>query len=354
MRTFLITILFFSINLNFLSAQTKYEKIDSVLNNYFVNEKFNGSALVSVDGKAIYKKSFGYSNYEWNVKNETDTKFNIGSCTKQFTAALIMILNQENRLTLDDNISKYMPEYPTDKGTKITIHNLLNHTSGIPEYFSLPQMQDLVFKENSPDEFIKNFWDLELEFEPDSKMKYSNSGYFVLGKIIENITGKSYYQVLEEKIFQPLLMLNSGVINNNKVLKNKAYGYIRINDTIMVAPYFNPSGAFSAGSIYSTVEDLLKWQNALQSHSILSKESIDKMITPDLSRYGYGFAIMNITEENGETRTLYGHEGQIFGYRSLIQILKEDNNSVILLDNNQNTELGKMAKEIRKILYEIN
>lgn len=354
MRIFLITILFFSINLNFLSAQTKYEKIDFVINSYFVNKKFNGSALVSMNGKAIYKKSFGYSNYEWNVKNEPDTKFNIGSCTKQFTAALIMILVQENKLSLGDNISKYIPEYPTDKGTKITIHNLLSHTSGIPEYYFLPQVQDLIFKDNSPDEFIKNFRDLELEFEPGSKMKYSNSGYYVLGKIIENITGKSYSEALKEKIFQPLLMLNSGVIDNSRVLKNKAYGYIRINDTINVAPYFNPSGAFSAGAIYSTVEDLLKWQNSLQSYTILSKEGIDKMTKPGLSRYGYGFAIMNVTLENGETKILFGHEGQIFGFRSLIQIFKEDNSSVILLDNNQNTELGKMAKEIRTFLHENN
>ena len=350
MRTFLISIFFLFISLNFLSAQTKYEKIDSVLNHYYENGKFNGSALVSVNGKAIYKKGFGYSNFEWSVKNEPDTKFNIGSCTKQFTSALIMMLHQENKLSLDDNISKYIPEYPADKGTKITIHNLLSHSSGIPEYFSLPQMQELAFKENNPDEFIKIFWDLELEFEPGSEVRYSNSGYFVLGKIIEIITGKPYAQVLQEKIFQPLFMLNSGLINIRKVLEKRAYGYIKMNDTLMVAPYFHPSGAFSAGSIYSTVEDLLKWQNSLQSFSILSEESIDKMTTPGKTGYGYGFAIMNLTSENGETRILFGHEGQIFGFRSLIQIYKEENNSVIFLDNNQNTELGKIAREIRAFL----
>ena len=147
MRTIIITILFFSINLNFLDAQTLYEKVDSVLNYYYANNKFNGSALVSVNGEAIYKKGFGYSNYEWDVKNETEAKFNIGSCTKQFTAALIMILNQENKLALDDNISKYIPDYPQDKGVKITIRNLLSHTSGIPEYFALPQTQELMYKE---------------------------------------------------------------------------------------------------------------------------------------------------------------------------------------------------------------
>lgn len=353
MRAIIITILFFSINLNFLSAQTLYEKVDSVLNSYFANNKFNGSALVSVNGEAIYSKGFGYSNYEWDIKNETDAKFNIGSCTKQFTAALIMILNQENKLALDDNISKFIPDYPYEKGEKITIRNLLSHTSGIPEYFALPQMQDLMYKENDPLEFIKNFWDLDLEFEPGSEMKYSNSGYFVLGKIIENVTGKKYSQILDEKIFKPLLMLNSGVINPYKVLKKKAYGYLKINNTLLPAPYFNPSGAFSAGAIYSTVEDLLKWQNSLNSFTLLTKESIDLMTTPGISRYGFGFAIMNLTLENGEPRVVFGHEGGIFGYRSLIQIIKKSNSSVILLDNNQNTELGNIARDIRSFLYDI-
>ena len=351
MKTIFINILLFFVSLSFSSAQTNYEKIDSILTHYFEKGMFNGSVLVSKNGKTIYENGFGYANLEWNIQNRIDTKFKIGSCTKQFTAALIMILVEEGKVNLENKIVKYIPDYPADKGNKITVHQLLCHSSGIPEYFSLPDMDNALYKDNNPDEFIKYFWNLNLEFEPGSELKYSNSGYFVLGKIIENVTGQSYSQALKEKIFEPLGMMNSGVVENNIILKEKAYGYIKVNDTLEVAPYINASGAFSAGAIYSTVEDLFKWQNALQSFSVLSKESINKMLTPNFSRYGYGFGILKLKTKNDKTITLYGHEGEISGFRSLIHIVKEDNNSIILLDNNQNTSLFSIASDIRKILY---
>lgn len=349
--TILITAL---LTINAVNAQTKYEKIDSLLNDYNKSEMFNGSVIVSLKGNILYKNGFGNANFEWNIPNKTDTKFKIGSCTKQFTAALILILREEGKINLDDKISDYIPDYPLDKGNKITIHNLLCHSSGIPEYFSLPEMEDLFCKENNPDDFIKAFWDLELEFEPGSKLSYSNSGYFVLGKIIEIITSQSYGQVLQKKIFKPLLMTNSGLIEDDVVLNKKAYGYIKLNDTIKIAPYINATGAYAAGAIYSTVEDLFKWQIALQSFSILSKESIDIMLTPNFTRYGYGFGILNLTFDDNRTVTLYGHEGEISGFRSLIHIIKEDNNSIILLDNTQNPNLFTIASAIRDIIYDEN
>jgi CubicO group peptidase (beta-lactamase class C family) len=354
MRNF-FTILFIAVlTSSSLNAQTKIEKIDSLLNDYYNKGIFNGSVIVSENGIVIYTNGFGYANFEWNIQNKSDTKFKIGSCTKQFTATLIMILREEGKLNLSDKISDYIPDYPLDKGNKITIHQLLSHSSGIPEYFSLPEMENLLSKENNPDDFIKAFWDLELEFEPGSKLSYSNSGYFVLGKIIEIITSQSYGQVLQEKIFKPLLMTNSGLIEDDVVLNKKAYGYIKLNDTKKIAPYINATGAFAAGAIYSTVEDLFKWQIALQSFSILSKESIDIMLTPNFSRYGYGFGILNLTFDDNRTVTLYGHEGEISGFRSLIHIIKEDNNSIILLDNTQNPNLITIASAIRDIIYDEN
>lgn len=347
--TFLIIVFASTISLH---AQTKHEHIDSLLRSYYSNGKFNGSVLISENGKIIYKNGFGYANFEWNIKNEPDTKFKIGSCTKQFTAVLIVMLIEEGKLSFNDYISKYIPEYPLEKGNKITIHNLLSHTSGIPEYFNLPQMESLSFKDNKPDDFIKNFCNLELEFEPGTQLKYSNSGYFLLGKIIENITGKSYKQVITEKIFKPLAMSNSGVLNEIDIFEKKAYGYTKEGDTLKVAPFLNASGAFSAGYIYSTVEDLFKWQLALQSNTLLKKESLDKMLTLNFSRYGYGFGILNLAMKNEENKTLYGHEGMINGFRSLIHIFREDNSSIILLDNNQNNGLYIISKDIRNILYE--
>ena len=263
-----------------------------------------------------------------------------------------MILNEEGKLDLNDNVSKFIPDYPADKGNVVTIKNLLNHTSGIPNYIFLPQMRTLQYLDNDPTEFIKNFWDLDLEFEPGTQFKYSNSGYFLLGVIIEKVTGKTYAQVLQEKIFEPLAMNNSGVINDHDVLGKKAYGYIKTDEELKVAPYMNSTGAFSAGAIYTTAEDLLKWQNALQTNKILSKESMDRVLQPNIGNYGFGFGILNVELKSGDKKELYGHEGMIFGYRSLIHIFREDNNSIILLDNNQNANLLEISSAIREVLYE--
>lgn len=349
----ILTLLFFAIlTLSLVNAQTEYEEIDSLVNAYSESGLFNGCIIVSDKGNIIYEKSVGYANFEWNIPNKLDTKFKIGSCTKQFTAALIMLLREEGKISLDDKISKYISNYPLDKGNQISIHQLLCHTSGIPEFSTLPEMEVLFQKENNPDEIIKTFWNLELNFEPGSKLSYSNSGYYLLGLIIEKITGMSYAQVLQERIFTPLSMTNSGIIKEDQVLANKAYGYIKADTTIKVASYINTSVAYSAGAIYSTVEDLFKWQIALQTHSILDEKSLDLMLTPNFNRYGYGFGILKSKLDHNITVTIYGHEGEINGFRSLIQIVREDNSSVILLDNNQNPHLYKIASGIRDILYE--
>ena len=352
MKSLIIYIGVLLITTSTIFAQTKNEKIDALLNDYYKKGMFNGSVIVSENGKPIYKNGFGYANFEWYIKNDPNTKFKIGSCTKSFTAVLIMILNEEGKIGLDDKIIKYIPEYPADKGNKISIVNLLNHTSGIPEYIILPKIQTLQYMDNDPKEFIKNFWDLDLEFEPGTQLKYSNSGYFLLGVIIEKITGKTYAQVLQEKILEPLAMNNSGVINDHYILSKKAYGYVKTNEGLKLAPYVNATGAFSAGAMYSTVEDLLKWQNALQENKILSKESTDKMLQPTKGKQGLGFGILDITLRNGDKKLLYGHEGMFYGFRSLIHIFKEDNNSIILLDNNQNSDLFEISSAIREVLYE--
>ncbi len=354
MRTFFKLFIITLLSVGTLNAQTTNSKIDSLLNNFYNKGMFNGSVLVSMNGKIVYKSAFGFANFEHEILNKTETKFEIGSCTKQFTATLIMLLKEKRQISLDDKITDYLPEYPSDKGGKITIHNLLSHTSGIPEYVDLPEMECLLFRENNSSEFMKVFWDLDLNFEPGSELRYSNSNYFILGVIIERITGKPYAQVLQESIFNPLGMKNSGVIKITEILKNKAYGYIKLDDTLTVAPCWNTSGVFSAGNIYSTVEDLFKWQLALQSNTLINKESFDRMLTPNFSRYGYGFAVLNQAHKDGSKYTLYGHEGEIPGFRSLINTIKEDNSSVIIMDNNQNPNHFKIANAIRKIVYEVN
>lgn len=354
MRTLINIFLVALLSVCALNAQPTNGKIDSLLNDFHNRGMFNGSALVSVGGKIFYKSAFGYANFEHDILNKVDTKFEIGSCTKQFTATLIMMLREEGKINLDNKITDYLPEYPADKGDRISIHQLLCHTSGIPEYVDFPEMECLLFRENKPVEFMEVFKDLDLDFEPGSELRYSNANYFILGVIIEKVTGKPYAQVLQEKIFTPLGMLNSGDIQISEILTNKAYGYIKNGDTLTVAPSWNTSGAFSAGNIYSTVEDLFKWQLALQSNTLINQDSFDLMLTLNFSRYGYGFAVINRTNKDGSKYTLYGHEGQIPGFRSLINIVREDNSSVILLDNNQNPNHFQIAQAIRVLINNDN
>src|SRR5215510_10417679 len=188
-------------------AQDKAKKIDELMQAYYDNKQFNGTVLVAEKGSVIYKKGFGLANMEWNIPNEPDVKFRIGSITKQFTSMLIMQLVQEGKIKLDGKLTDYLTDYRKDTGDKVTIHNLLTHTSGIPSYTSLPDF----FKEVSRDpygveEFVKNYCSGDLEFETGSKFEYDNSGYFLLGAIIEQLTGQSYERALQERIFGPLGM----------------------------------------------------------------------------------------------------------------------------------------------------
>src|SRR6185436_16225580 len=181
-------------------AQDHSAKIQEVLTLANKYRQFNGSALVAENGKVIYKGGFGLANMEWNIANAADTKFRLGSITKQFTATLTMQLVEQGKIKLDGKISDYLPDYRKDIGEKVTIHHLLTHTSGIPSYTSQPRFfEDVSRNPYKVDEFVKKYASGDLEFEPGSKYSYNNSGYFLLGAIIERVTGKPYEQVLKEK-----------------------------------------------------------------------------------------------------------------------------------------------------------
>jgi len=184
-------------------AQDKSKQIDELLSKYNQYDQFNGSALVAENGKVILKKGYGSANMEWNIPNQPDTKFRLGSITKQFTALLIVKLAEEGKIKLDVPITTYLPDYPKENGDKITINNLLTHTSGIPNYTSAPNfLKEKAKNPYSPADFVKTFSSLPLEFKPGEKFAYSNSGYFLLGYIIEKITGKTYEQYLQEIILR--------------------------------------------------------------------------------------------------------------------------------------------------------
>ncbi len=269
-----------------LTANDKASAIDALLEAYSKAGAFNGSALVAEHGKVIFKKGYGLADFEWNVPNTPDTKFRLGSITKQFTATLVMQLVEEGKLSVDARLADLLPYYRKDTGSKITIHHLLTHTSGIPSYTSQPNFM----KEVSRDpygvrEFVEKFCSGELEFEPGTRFRYNNSGYFILGAIVEQIGGASYQELLKKRIFDPLAMSASGYDRSAALLEKRARGYEAGAGKVRNAEYLDMSLPYAAGSLYSTVEDLYVWDQALYGEKVLPAKALERMLTPALDQY---------------------------------------------------------------------
>ena len=338
-------------------AQDKAKQIDQLLSKYNEYGQFNGAALVSENGKIILKKGYGFANMEWDIPNQPDTKFRLGSISKQFTALLIVKLAEEGKLKLDVPITTYLPDYPKANGDQITIHNLLTHSSGIPNYTSFPTFfKDVSRNPYSPEAFVKTFSGLPLEFKPGEKFSYSNSGYFLLGYIIEKISGKPYEQNLQEVIFTPLKMVNSGYDHSDIILKNRAAGYEKRAKIITNASYIDMSLPYAAGSLYSTVEDLYLWDQALYTNKLLTPASMDLLFKSHITTggndfYGYGWSIEEIADGNKNKLKIIQHGGGINGFNTIISRIPADKNLVVLLNNTGGTVLDEMNDAIRAILY---
>jgi CubicO group peptidase (beta-lactamase class C family) len=339
-----------------VNAQGKIAKIDKLVQKYVDYKAFNGAVLVAENGKVIFKKGYGYANFEWNISNTTDTKFRLGSMTKQFTSMLIMQLVQEGKIRLDEKVSEILPGYPKEQGNKITVHNLLTHTSGIPNYTNFPNFgTEVVRNPFSPEKLVELFEEMPLEFDPGSKFSYSNSGYILLGYIIEKVTGEPYEKVLHEKIFNLIGMENSGYDHSSKIISKRAYGYDMLVNIVRNISYIDMSVPYSAGALYSTVEDLYKWDQALYTDKLLPKENIKKIFgkyIPALgSYYGYGWFVTKMEKVKKDSVNVVMHGGSVNGFNTLIERFVDDKNLIVLLNNTGGTNLQAIAGDIKKILY---
>jgi CubicO group peptidase (beta-lactamase class C family) len=337
--------------------QDKAKLIDELISTYAEYGKFNGAVLVAKEGEIIYKKGFGFANVEWDILNDTDTKFRLASVSKQFTAMLTVQLFAEKNFDLDTPISTYLPDYPKENGDKITIHHLLTHSSGIPNYTSFPNYRDLMKKHKRPKELVELFADSALLFTPGERFSYSNSGYVLLGVIIEEISGKSIEKVLQEKILTPLKMNNTGFDNSRNVLKNRAIGYDKNGSILSNTSFIDMSVAYTAGGIYSTVEDLFLWDQALYTEKLLPKKNLNKVFEKHISAWGehysYGWIIGNQSIGNTEERIeKIEHDGVINGFTSSILRLPSDHSSIIFLNNTGGAPLSEMNRAICGILYD--
>jgi CubicO group peptidase (beta-lactamase class C family) len=295
---------------------------------YLEAQSFSGSILVAKDGAPVWRESFGAANREWDVPNTADTKFRLGSITKQFTATAILQLAEQGKLSVDDPISKYYADAPP-AWAKVTIKHLLTHTSGIPSYTALPNF----FEKNSklpltPEEIVKLTRDLPLEFEPGAKYNYDNTGYILLGYVIEKVSGETYADYVAKHIFAPLGMKDTGYDVSGVILHHRASGYQGSKAGWKNADYLDMTLPYAAGSLYSTTGDLLIWDRALADGKILTPASRQAMFTDYGHEYGFGW---RVDTDGGHARV--GHGGGINGFSTGIARYPKDGVVAIVLAN---------------------
>jgi CubicO group peptidase (beta-lactamase class C family) len=307
---------------------------------------FSGSVLIARNGKVLVRKGYGEADRKKHVVNTAQTKFRLGSNTKQFTAMAILILQARGKLNVQDRICTYFSRCST-AWQKITLHHLLTHTSGIPDFTSFPDFKITMRSPSSPTETIARFKDKPLDFQPGEKFSYSNSGYVVLGAIIEQASGKRYEAFLQENIFVPLQMVDSGYDHNNGDL---AIGY---RNQTNLADFIDMSIPYAAGGLYSTVEDLYRWDQALYTDKLIPKNLRDKMFTrmaplQDTSGFGYGYG-WGIGKEGD--RPVVSHIGGIKGFSSSIARYPNDKVVIIVLGNREDVNSGDIGVQLAKIVF---
>jgi CubicO group peptidase (beta-lactamase class C family) len=335
---------------NHVLAQDKSANIDDLLQRYHNYGQFDGAVLVAEDGEVIFKKGYGYANREWDVLNEPDTKFRIGSITKQITAMAIMILQEKGKLSVYDSICKYVPDCPT-VWKDITIHHLLTNTSGIENFQDFPDNLQYERLPTTVENTVARFKDKELMFRPGTEFGYSSSGYVLLGYIIEQVTGKSYEQVIKQSIFEPLQMKNSGYDHPQTILKHRAAGYAQKGQTALNAVHFEMDTPHAAGALYSTVEDLFLWDQALYTEQLVSKKSIDTIFVEHVhfgeeSGYGYGWFMRKLFN-----RKLFLHNGSISGFQAQLFRFPNENIFIVSLSNYELANLFTINENIAAILF---
>jgi CubicO group peptidase (beta-lactamase class C family) len=314
-----------------------FAREDAYIAEEMITHHFRGAVLVEMDGKIVFEKAYGPADEEWDVSNTPKTKFRIASLTKQFTAACILILQERGLLHVQDVASKYLPEMPA-AWKAVTIHQLLTHTAGIPNADHSGQqsvkMGDRIAA--TPQEMIAGVASKPLDFNPGTKWNYSNTGYILLGMLIEKLSAKSYADFLKSNIFDPLGMTDSGYDRASEILKARASGYDISNGHLANADFIDMSLPFSAGGIYSTVEDMFRWNEALaHPGKLLNADSLKQMFTeyPEATHEGqhYGYGVVISRQKFG--RLLYYHGGGVNGFSSVIQRYPEERLCIVVLSN---------------------
>ncbi len=354
MKPYAIFLSFLLLTTTVSIAQSKKHKLNDIMKAYHHFNMFDGSVLVASNGKVIYKSAFGLANREWNIPNATDTKFMIGSVSKPFTAVLMLIQVQKGLIDLDSSLSKYLPEFLGKPSGKVTIKQLLSHTAGIPNYDIIKDFFPRISRQNfTRDEYIKIFIDSALIFEPGTKHYYSSWGYFTLGYIMEKVTGKSYAQLMQEDIFNKIGMNNSGSYFHTQIVNKRATGYDYSFGGYTSADFRDQSNTMGTGDIYSTVEDIFKFQTALSNNTLLNPKLTAAMFAPGMRPAQYGFGWFNKMFKYSPTDSVASnfHLGMTEGFLSFMLRIPSSNSMIVILCNSSPTDFFGIIGNLTKVLY---
>lgn len=305
---------------------------------------FMGTVLVVEGDRVLLDKGYGMADLEWGNANAPDVKFRLGSLTKQFTATLVLLLEQDGKLKIDDPVSKYLPDTPK-AWEKITLANLLGHTSGIPNFTHAKEFDVWRMSPHTHEEELAFFRDKPLDFAPGSKFAYSNSNYEVLGVVIEKVSGRKYGDLLQERIFAPIGMKDTGLDTDELILPKRAQGYAPGKAGLGLARSESMTVPWAAGSMYSTTGDLLKWERGLFGGRVLSAESLKKMTTPGKGDYGVG---LFINVKNG-VRSI-SHGGGIEGFNTELEYVPDRHATIVVLSNVNGTAPGAMGGQLQDVV----
>ena len=337
------------------AAATLAERLDADVRANSPASGFMGAVLVSRGDTVVLSKGYGAADLEWSIPNAPDVKFRLGSLTKQFTSALILLLQQDGKLSINDKLSKHLPDAPA-AWKDITIKNLLEHTSGIPDFTDAPEFGAWRM---TPHDWSKEWrvLDKPLEFQPGEKFHYSNSNYELLGLIVERAGGAPYRDQLRKRLLAPVGMNDTGLDQDGLILPRRAQGYDPDGDAVQASRSESMTVPWAAGSMYSTTGDLLKWEKALFGGKVLSAESLRLMTTPNPvswqprgdGRYGYALGL-GVLEQAG--KRIIVHQGGIEGFNTSLACAPDPQITVVVLGNENGEAPGKVGAALMKTMLE--
>lgn len=310
---------------------------------YLEHKDFMGTILIAKSGRVLLSEGYGYANVASRIPNTPQTTFHLGSLTKQFTAAGVLLLSERGLLSLDDAVNQYIPDPPTS-WAHMTIRQLLTHTAGIHNFTDDQDFDRFSMVPITPSKWLERLRREPLDFKPGERFSYSNSGYILLGYLIEKLAGQSYGRFLQANVTDVLGMKNTGIYNREVVDPGQALGYQQNSRGIEPTVYEDPSVPFSAGSLYSTTGDLLRWEEGLMEQHLLREDTLQQMLTPSPSGYGLG---LNITEEDGHR--VIEHGGAIEGFSATLAYYPADRLVIAVLSNVSGSAPASMRPQLAAI-----